>query len=77
VASIDLGIDVLASVVIDGGACLLCKGVRTEEDYFYLERRISGVKSPTGSTSTVGEQEARDELSREERRLFHEADERD
>ena len=44
-ASIDLGINVLASVVIDDGTWLLYKGVRTKEDYFYFGRRISEAQS--------------------------------
>jgi len=40
-ASIDLGINVLASVVIDDGTWLLYKGVRAKEDYFYLQNRIA------------------------------------
>jgi len=39
VASIDLGINVLASVILNDGTWLLYKGVRTKEDYFYLEKR--------------------------------------
>jgi len=39
VASIDLGIIVLASVLVGYGTWLLYKGVRTEEDHSYLERR--------------------------------------
>ncbi|MFP3044605.1 MAG: transposase [Thermocladium sp.] len=44
-ASIDLGINVLASVVIDDGTWLLYKGVRTKEDYFYFGKRISEAQS--------------------------------
>jgi putative transposase len=45
VASIDLGINVLASVVLNDGTWLLYKGVRTKEDYFYFEKRIAQVQS--------------------------------
>src|SRR5579875_3621832 len=38
VASIDLGINVLASVVVDDGTWLLYKGVSVKEDYFYFEK---------------------------------------
>jgi len=39
VASADLGINVLASALVGDGTWLLYKGVRTEEDHSYLERR--------------------------------------
>jgi len=45
VASIDLGIIVLASVLVGDGTWLLYKGVRTEEDCFYLEKRKAKVQS--------------------------------
>jgi len=38
VASIDLGINNLASVVVSDGTWLLYKGVRAKEDYFYFQR---------------------------------------
>jgi len=41
VASIDLGINNLASVVVDDGTWLLYKGVRAKEDYFYFQRKIA------------------------------------
>jgi len=69
-ASIDLGINVLASVVIDEGTWLLYKGLRTKEDYFYFEKRIAGVQSLADKTKNVGEYEAYEELNREKRRLF-------
>jgi len=39
IASADLGINVLASALVGDGTWLLYKGVRTEEDHSYLERR--------------------------------------
>jgi len=60
----------LASAVVRDGACLLYGSVRTEEDYFYLERRISELRSPADKAENMGEQEARDGLDREKRRLF-------
>jgi len=69
-ASIDLGINVLASVVIDDGTWLLYKGVRTKEDYFYLQNRISEVQSMSDKVKNLEEYEAYYELSRERRRLF-------
>ncbi|MFP3297762.1 MAG: transposase [Thermocladium sp.] len=69
-ASIDLGINVLASVVIDDGAWLLYKGVRAKEDYFYLGKRISEVQSSADKARNIEEYEAYEELNRERRRLF-------
>jgi len=67
--SIDLGINVLASVVIDDGAWLLYKGVRAKEDYFYLQNRIAEAQSSADKMKNIGEYEAYYELSRERRRL--------
>jgi len=69
-ASIDLGINVLASVVIDDGTWLLYKGVRAKEDYFYFGKRIAEVQSLSDKAKNIGEYEAYGELSRERRRLF-------
>jgi len=69
VASIDLGINVLASVVLNDGTWLLYKGVRTKEDYFYLEKRIAQVQSLADKTRNQGEYEAYGELLEEKRRL--------
>jgi len=41
VASIDLGINNLASVVVSDGTWILYKGVRAKEDFFYMQRLIS------------------------------------
>jgi len=68
-ASIDLGINVLASAVVDDGTWLLYKGVRTKEDYFYLEKRIAQVQSSADKTRNPGEYEAHEELLKEKRRL--------
>ena len=70
VASVDLGINVLASVVVDDGTWLLYKGVRAKEDYFYLQRRIAEVQSLADKARNIGEDEAQEELNREKRRLF-------
>jgi transposase len=66
--SIHLGINVLASVVINDGTWLLYKGVRTKEDY--LEKRITEVQSLASRTKNINEYEAYDELNREKRWLF-------
>jgi len=69
-ASIDLGINVLASVVIDDGTWLLYKGVRTKEDYFYFGKRIAEAQSSADKARNINEYEAYYELNREKRRLF-------
>ncbi|MCH4816749.1 MAG: transposase [Saccharolobus sp.] len=70
VASIDLGVNILASVIVDDGTWLLYKGVRAKEDYFYFEKRIAEVQSLADKARSVDEYEAYEELSREKRRLF-------
>jgi transposase len=50
VASIDLGINNLASIVLNDGTWFLYKGVRAKEDYFYLEKKISQVQSLADNT---------------------------
>ncbi|MCY0882339.1 MAG: transposase [Acidianus infernus] len=70
IASIDLGINVIASVVVNDGTWLLYKGVRTKEDYFYFQKRIAEAQSLADRTRNIGEYEAYLELLREERRLF-------
>ncbi|MFP3298116.1 MAG: transposase [Thermocladium sp.] len=69
-ASIDLGINVLASVVINDGTWLLYKGVRAKEDYFYFGKRISEAQSLSDKMKNLEEYEAYYELNREGRRLF-------
>ena len=69
VASIDLGINVLASAVLNDGTWLLYKGIRTKEDYFYLEKRIARVQSLADKARNHGEYEAYEELLEEKRRL--------
>jgi transposase len=70
VASIDLGINNLASVIVNDGTWFLYKGVRTKEDYFYLEKKISQVQSLADNTKNIGEYEAYDELLKEKKRIF-------
>ncbi len=69
VASIDLGINNLASVVVDDGTWLLYKGVRAKEDYFYLQRLISRIQSLRDTLKDKLLADAIDELNREVRRL--------
>jgi len=68
-ASIDLGINVLASVVVEDGTWLLYKGIRAKEDYFYFEKKIAEVQSLAEKTKNMGEYKAYEELLREKKRL--------
>jgi putative transposase len=69
IAAIDLGINNLASVVVDDGTWLLYKGVRAKEDYFYLQRLISRIQSLRDTLRDKLLSDAVDELNREVRRL--------
>jgi putative transposase len=70
VASIDLGINNLASVVVNDGTWLLYKGVRTKEDYFYMQRLISRIQSLRDTLKDKLLSDAIDELNHEIRRLY-------
>jgi putative transposase len=69
VASIDLGINNLASVVVSDGTWLLYKGMRTKEDYFYFMKRIAEVQSLRDTLKDKLLSDAVDELNHEMRRL--------
>jgi putative transposase len=68
-ASIDLGINNLASVVVSDGTWLLYKGIRAKEDYFYMQRLISSIQSLRDTLKGKLLSDAVDELNREVRRL--------
>jgi transposase len=68
-ASIDLGINVLASLIVEDGTWLLYKGFRAKEDYFYFEKKIAEVQSLADKTKNLCEYKAYEELLREKRRL--------
>jgi len=70
VASIDLGINNLASVVVSDGTWILYKGIRTKEDYFYLQRLISRIQSLRDTLKDKLLDDAIDELNHEMRRLY-------
>jgi len=70
VASIDLGINNLASVVVSDGTWLLYKGVRAKEDYFYLQRLISRIQSLRDTLKGKLLSDAVEELNHEMRRLY-------
>ncbi|MGC9208589.1 MAG: transposase, partial [Nitrososphaeria archaeon] len=67
--SIDLGINVLASVIVSDGTWLLYKGSRAKEDFFYMQRRISEVKSLEDRAKNLKLKEWAEELRLERRRL--------
>jgi putative transposase len=67
--SIDLGINVLASVIVEDGTWLLYKGVRAKEDYFYFENKIAEAQSLADKTKNMGEYKAYEELLKEKRKL--------
>jgi len=69
-ASIDLGINNLASVVVSDGTWLLYKGVRAKEDYFYLQRLISRIQSLRDTLKDKLLADAIEELIHEMRRLY-------
>ncbi len=69
IAAIDLGINNLASVVVSDGTWLLYKGMRTKEDYFYLQRLISRIQSLRDSLKDKLLADAVEELNHEMRRL--------
>jgi putative transposase len=70
IAAIDLGINNLASVVVSDGTWLLYKGMRTKEDYFYLQRLISRIQSLRDTLKDKLLNDAIDELNHEVRRLY-------
>jgi putative transposase len=68
-ASIDLGINNLASVVVSDGTWLLYKGIRAKEDYFYMQRLISRIQSLRDTLKGKLLSDAVEELNHEVRRL--------
>ncbi|NAZ28849.1 MAG: transposase, partial [Caldivirga sp.] len=69
-ASIDLGINNLASVVVSDGTWILYKGIRAKEDYFYFMKRIAEVQSLRDTLRDKLLDNAIDELNHEMRRLY-------
>jgi len=68
-AAVDLGINILASVVVDDGTWLLYKGVRAKEDYFYFEKRIAEAQSLADNARNAGRLGEFKKWSRVKRRL--------
>jgi len=74
-AAVDLGINLLASVVTSGGAWLLYRGSRAKEDFFYLTRRIAKIQSEADEARKGGDEKFL-RLNWERRRLFRKLEER-
>ncbi|MGC9208948.1 MAG: RNA-guided endonuclease InsQ/TnpB family protein [Nitrososphaeria archaeon] len=68
-ASIDLGINILASVIVSDGTWLLYRGSRAKEDFFYMQRRISEIRSLEDRAKNLKLSEWAEELRLERRRL--------
>ncbi|MFP3137073.1 MAG: transposase [Nitrososphaeria archaeon] len=69
-AGVDLGINILASVVTSSGTWLLYRGSRAKEDFFHLSRRIARVQSEADEARKGGDSEEFLRLNRRKRRLF-------
>jgi putative transposase len=70
VASIDLGINMLATVVVDDGTVLFYRGSIVKGDYFYFQERIAEVDKLRSEAEKVQEVEARGEVLRERDKIF-------
>ncbi len=70
VASIDLGVNMLATVVVDDGTVLFYRGPVVKSDYFYFQERIAEVDKLRSEAEKVQEVEARGEVLMERERLF-------
>ncbi|MCI2415060.1 MAG: transposase [Candidatus Aramenus sp.] len=77
VASIDLGVNTLATVIINDGTALFYRGSLVKSDYFYFQERIAELDKLKSEAEKVDELNAREEVLRERvltrlyRRLLH------
>jgi putative transposase len=69
-ASIDLGVNMLATVVVNDGTVLFYRGSVVKSDYFYFQERIAGLDKLKSETEKVNELNAREEVLRERKRVF-------
>ncbi|WP_232085434.1 RNA-guided endonuclease InsQ/TnpB family protein [Conexivisphaera calida] len=69
VAGIDLGVNILASVVVGDGAWIIYRGARLKEDYFHFEGRIAKLESEASRAKSAGDEKKYDRLWAEVRRL--------
>jgi putative transposase len=70
VASIDLGINMLATVVVDDGTVLFYRGSLVKSDYFYFQERIVELDKLKSETEKVNELNVSGEVLREREMLF-------
>jgi putative transposase len=70
VASIDLGINMLATVVVDDGTVLFYRGSLVKSDYFYFQKKIAELDKLKSEAEKIQEVEAREEVLRERKRVF-------
>jgi len=64
IASIDMGIKVLVSVIVND-TWILYKGFRAKQDYFYFMRQVSQLQSMADKARNLGEYEMYKEPSKE------------
>nr|WP_246263953.1 transposase [Metallosphaera tengchongensis] len=69
VASIDLGINMLATVTVDEGVVLFYRGPTVKADYFYFQKEVAGLDRLEAEAEKV-QTEAREEVLREREGLF-------
>ncbi|QKQ99885.1 transposase [Metallosphaera tengchongensis] len=70
VASIDLGINMLATVTVDDGTVLFYRGSTVKADYFYFQKKVAELDKLKAEAEKVQETEAREEVLSERERLF-------
>ncbi len=70
VASIDLGVNVLATVVVDDGTVLFYRGSLVKSDYFSFQERVAELHKLRSEAEKFQEVEAREEALRGREKLF-------
>ncbi|AHC52178.1 transposase [Sulfolobus acidocaldarius SUSAZ] len=70
VASIDLGVNMLATVVVNDGTILFYRGSLIKSDYFYFQKKIAELDKLRSEVEKIQEGKAREEVLRERKRLF-------
>ncbi|AAY79910.1 transposase [Sulfolobus acidocaldarius] len=71
VASVDLGINMLATVIVDDGTVLFYRGSVVKSDYFYFQKKIAELDRLKSEAEKIQEVEAREEVLEERKRLFN------
>jgi putative transposase len=62
IASIDLGVNMLATVVVNDGTVLFYRGSLVKSDYFYFQKKIVELDKLKSETEKVNELNAREEV---------------